>query len=761
MREDRYDVIIVGGGLAGSAAAYTLAKAGVKVIVIERGETCGCKNMTGGRLYGHSLKRLIPDYEKLAPLERRIIKERVSLMSSDSATTVEFCDEKLGGRNAASYSVIRADLDKWLAEQAEKKGATYINGIRVDELVVRNGKVCGVRAGEDTLEANVVILADGVNSLLAVKAGLVEHQDSREYAVGAKEVIRLGEETINERFGVRSDEGVAWMFAGRPTGGGLGGGFLYTNRDTLSVGVVATVSDIGYAGTSVPDMLEEFKKSKQIAPLIEGGELVEYSAHLVPEGGAAMMPKLYGHGVMIAGDAAGMAINLGYVVRGMDFAIESGRLAAETYIELAAKHDFTPKAMSLYIATIVGAAVVMLFNWLPFIDTLTGAFVDGMFVPIRSFFFILLFGNIQAKIYSVSGAAYSVAETIMSSLLKPGASNTRKNVIAISVLLVIGIVLCMGGINASVFIVLMYPIALTIFAHCDIPKRFILGVLGACSYTFTLTMPGSPQVTNVAAMSALGTSAGVAAVPGLIGAAVEIVVIIVLLNIFINKARARGEHFELHPLDPHYDENSPRPKFIVSILPLIVLFILFNVVGVDINICIIISVVISIALFWKQLKGNSIRELLSTGAAESIHMSMTVAAICGFAGVVTNTEAFTSMLNAIVSIDISPMLICAIVVAVMCMLTGGSSTGQLISLPLIAPKLMELGLSVGAIHRIGCFAATTLDSLPYSGAILMLLPLCRMKLREVYPPLFITTVIATTCGTAAVIITCALFPGLT
>lgn len=319
----------------------------------------------------------------------------------------------------------------------------------------------------------------------------------------------------------------------------------------------------------------------------------------------------------------------------------------------------------------------------------------------------------------------------------------------------------MGGINASVFIVLMYPIALTIFAHCDIPKRFILGVLGACSYTFTLTMPGSPQVTNVAAMSALGTSAGVAAVPGLIGAAVEIVVIIVLLNIFINKARARGEHFELHPMDPHYDENSPRPKFIVSILPLIVLFILFNVVGVDINICIIISVVISIALFWKQLKGNSIRELLSTGAAESIHMSMTVAAICGFAGVVTNTEAFTSMLNAIVSIDISPMLICAIVVAAMCMLTGGSSTGQLISLPLIAPKLMELGLSVGAIHRIGCFAATTLDSLPYSGAILMLLPLCRMKLREVYPPLFITTVIATTCGTAAVIITCALFPGLT
>lgn len=421
---------------------------------------------------------------------------------------------------------------------------------------------------------------------------------------------------------------------------------------------------------------------------------------------------------------------------------------------------FCYKDWSVYVATLVGAAVVMLFNWMPFIDTLTGDFIEGMFVPIQSFFFILLFGNIQAKIYSVSGAAYAIADSIMSTLLKPGASNTRKNVIAISVLLVIGIVLCMGGINASVFIVLMYPIALTIFEHCDIPKRFILGVLGACSYTFTLTMPGSPQVTNVAAMTALGTSAGVAAVPGLVGAAVEIVVTLVLLNILINKARSRGEHFELHPLDPHYDEKSPRPKFWVAILPLIILFILFNVVGIDINICIIISVIVSIVAFWPQLRDYSLRELLSTGASESIHMSMTVAAICGFAGVVTNTEAFTTMLDFMVGLDMSPMLICAIVVAIMCMLTGGSSTGQLISLPLIAPKLMNLGLNVGAIHRISCFAATTLDSLPYSGAILMLLPLCHMKLREVYPPLFITTVVATTCGTIAVIVMCALFPGL-
>ena len=351
------------------------------------------------------------------------------------------------------------------------------------------------------------------------------------------------------------------------------------------------------------------------------------------------------------------------------------------------------KDWSVYIASIVGAAVVIAFNVLPFMDTLLGSYVNGMFVPIKSFFFLLLFGSIQSKIYSESGAAFSIADTIMSKLLRPGASNTKKNVIAVAVIVAIGVILCMGGINASVFIVLMYPVALTIFEYCD-------------------------------------------------------------------KARAKGEHFELHPLDPHYDKNTPRPNFWIALIPLVALFVTFNILKININICVIGSTVLSILLFWKQLKAKNLRELISTGAADSIHMSLTVAAICGFAGVVTNTEAFTTMLNAITGINMSPMLICAVVVAVMCMLTGGSSTGQLISLPLIAPKLLDLGLNVNAIHRIACFAATTLDSMPYSGAILMLLPMCRMKLREIYPPMFITTVIATTCGTVAVIVMCALFPGL-
>lgn len=348
MSEERFDVIVVGGGPAGSAAAYTLAKAGVSVAVIERGDTCGSKNMTGGRIYAHSLKRLIPDYEKSAPLERRISSERITFMTQKAATTIAFSGKELGGEDAASFSVIRADFDKWMADEAEAAGAFYITGIRVDDLVMRDGKVCGIVAGEDTLEADVVILADGVNSLLAQKIGACKPLDPMEVAVGAKEVIRLGEDKIKERFGLQGDDGTAWMFVGEPTRGHMGGGFLYTNKDSVSLGIVTTVGDMTYSSASVVSMLDGFKEHHLIAPLIKDGELCEYSAHLVPEGGYGMLPKLYDAGVMVVGDAAGLVMNLGYVVRGMDLAIESGRLAAEACIEAKKEQDFSAESLSLY-----------------------------------------------------------------------------------------------------------------------------------------------------------------------------------------------------------------------------------------------------------------------------------------------------------------------------------------------------------------------------------------------------------------------------
>jgi electron transfer flavoprotein-quinone oxidoreductase len=347
MPDDAFDAIIVGAGPAGSTAATVLARAGLDVVLVERGSAPGSKNLSGGRLYGHALATVFPDFATQAPLERLITKERISLLTPDSATTVEFASGKLGGPSA-SYSVLRAPLDQWLADQAEAAGATVVTGIRVDDLLLSEGRVCGVVAGEDEMAAKVVLLADGALSLLARRAGLIGPPDPHHYAVGAKEVIHLGEDVVSQRFGLAPGEGCAWVFDGDCTGGHIGGGFLYTNRDTVSLGIVTTIGDLGHSPLRVPEMVDRLKQHPAVAPLVAGGTLVEYGGHMALEGGYAAVPEVVHDGALILGDAAGFGLNTGYTIRGMDLAVESGRLAAETVIAAHDRGDFSAASLAGY-----------------------------------------------------------------------------------------------------------------------------------------------------------------------------------------------------------------------------------------------------------------------------------------------------------------------------------------------------------------------------------------------------------------------------
>lgn len=233
-------------------------------------------------------------------------------------------------------------------EKAEQAGAQFIPGVRVDSLIREGNKVTGVQAGDDILEANIVILADGVNSMLGRSLGMVPPSSAHHYAVGVKELIGLPPAVIADRFNLSGNEGAAWLFAGSPSNGLMGGGFLYTNKDSVSLGLVCGLGNIGHATKSIPQMLEDFKQHPTIRPLIAGGELLEYSAHMVPEGGLAMVPKLVDDGVMIVGDAAGFCLNLGYTVRGMDLAIASAEAAAKTAIAAKERQDFSANSLMDY-----------------------------------------------------------------------------------------------------------------------------------------------------------------------------------------------------------------------------------------------------------------------------------------------------------------------------------------------------------------------------------------------------------------------------
>jgi electron transfer flavoprotein-quinone oxidoreductase len=189
-----------------------------------------------------------------------------------------------------------------------------------------------------------------VLSLIAEKAGLREMQQPKHFAVSAKEVIELPSKVIEERFNLGVGEGAAQLFFGSLTKGMMGGGFLYTNVDSISLGLVVGVESLmeREPKIEVHELIEDFKARPEIRNLIADGETAEYSAHVIPEGGVNAMPKLYSDGILVVGEAAGFGLNMLLTVRGMEFAVASGVMAAETIKRAREKGDYSAASLSHY-----------------------------------------------------------------------------------------------------------------------------------------------------------------------------------------------------------------------------------------------------------------------------------------------------------------------------------------------------------------------------------------------------------------------------
>jgi electron transfer flavoprotein-quinone oxidoreductase len=348
MSGDSFDAIVVGAGPAGTAAAFLLAKEGWEVILLERGDYPGAKNVMGGILYRSPMEDLIPSFWHEAPVERYISEQRVWILSSDSGLCLDYKSDKLSKEPYNAFTILRAKFDPWFAGKAEEAGAILVAKTVAEELLMEEGKVVGVRTGreEGDIFAPVVILAEGVNAVLARKAGLRPEIRPHEVALAVKEVISLPAEKIEDRFNLEAGEGTAIELIGHPTRGQVGMGFIYTNRESLSVGVGVLLSDLADAGLSPHDLMEGMKSHPLVRRLIEGGETVEYSAHLIPEGGWKAIPALYADGVMIAGDAAMLVNNLHR--EGSNLALASGILAARTALKAKEVGDFSARTLKGY-----------------------------------------------------------------------------------------------------------------------------------------------------------------------------------------------------------------------------------------------------------------------------------------------------------------------------------------------------------------------------------------------------------------------------
>ena len=346
-----FDVIVVGAGLAGSAAAVIAARGGLKVAMIERGQAPGSKNYFGGTLYTHSLMEIYPDlWDRKPPLERPVTEAGFWFLSKDGMVRATAQGGKLKNEPIDAYVAMRAKFDAWWADQAKKEGVFAITKTVVVDFIREDNKVVGVVTdrAEGEIYAPVVIICEGVNNLLTQKLGLIKHDlQGHSSALAVKQLIALPAETINARFGFTDNEhGLAASVMGDVSMGLPGLGFLYTGIDSVSVGVGVTLDALTKAGIKPYELLQRYLNHPMIAPLIAGGRLMEYGAHIIPEGGWKDMPQLYTDGALVAGDAASMVNALHW--EGTNMAIIAGKAAGETAVEAHQKRDFSAKSLSSY-----------------------------------------------------------------------------------------------------------------------------------------------------------------------------------------------------------------------------------------------------------------------------------------------------------------------------------------------------------------------------------------------------------------------------
>jgi len=349
-------VAIVGGGPAGLACANRLLQlladepqlierlGEVPVAVIEKGKVCGAHNLSGAMMRPSGLEELFPDVDpKDWPTYGQVEKDSVYWMLSPGVA-LPLKPTPPPFRNHGNYVVSVSELSRWMAEKAEEAGAYILTETAASQLLVEDGVVRGIRSGDkgrgkqgqqlgnfepgSDVTAQATVLAEGTWGHLTGAAirefDLAANREPQVWSLGVKEVWK-----VTKRLD-RVIHTLGWPLRYGAKRREFGGSWIYPmGEDRVSIGFVLGL-DYTDATVSGHDLLQQFKQSKLVRNVLEGGERVAWGAKTIPEGGYWAMPKLSAPGMVICGDAGGM-VNVP-ILKGIHYAIHAGTMAAEEIV---------------------------------------------------------------------------------------------------------------------------------------------------------------------------------------------------------------------------------------------------------------------------------------------------------------------------------------------------------------------------------------------------------------------------------------------
>jgi electron transfer flavoprotein-quinone oxidoreductase len=354
---EHYEAVVVGCGPGGAAAAAALANEGVETLVLERGVDAGSKNVSGGLIYAeesapYTIDSLFPEFREEAS-ERPITEYQIHNVAGSQVKSFDLSDLHEHDTDW-SDAVLRRKMDSWLAERVHERtretGGGLLTEVRVNGLLREDGEIVGVTCDElDPIRADLIVGADGVNSELARDAGLMDWDEPEEWFQGVKAVVDMPDGAIEERFGVGADEGAAHLFSGDLFDDVRGGGFVYTNEDTLSVGSVFHLDSVAAERAEPHELLDALLTHPFMGQWIDDDEYVEreYSAKLVPDSKKVALESPHQGRLVLVGDAAGQMQAQGPIIKGMNHAVTAGGLVAESFVQAKVRGD-TSQTGELY-----------------------------------------------------------------------------------------------------------------------------------------------------------------------------------------------------------------------------------------------------------------------------------------------------------------------------------------------------------------------------------------------------------------------------
>lgn len=345
--QKKFDAIIAGAGPAGASAAYFMAREGMDVLLLERGPYPGAKVCGGSSIVSEPIHRLFPNFWDELEYERLVTSQAYWLMSDDSIVQLGYRSMRLGSAPFNRFSVKRVKLYDWLVRKAQSAGATVLFNHHAAEVLREREQAVGVRISppQSTIYiADIIVLADGANSLLGEAAGIRPRVSPMDVSLYAKETIALPAHIIEERFNLPAEHGAIIGLLGYPTAGFNGTAAIHTFRTSININVGMAVSDMAKSGIAPYELVERIKTHKLIIPLLEGGVTTEYGAAFIPEGGYNAIPELVHPGLMIIGDSASLVNG----VIGFSLAMWSGFFAAQSAVKAKRERDFSKKSLSLY-----------------------------------------------------------------------------------------------------------------------------------------------------------------------------------------------------------------------------------------------------------------------------------------------------------------------------------------------------------------------------------------------------------------------------